>query len=173
MRIEIRLAYNDAENVRELFDEYTKMLVENDSGFSKYLDIQGYADELADLEGKYGLPTGRLYIAYANGQPAGCIALRPLGQKRCEMKRLYVRPRYRGKKIGKALVDTVINDAIRIGYDCMMLDTLPTLEKAISMYLKHGFYEAPPYNDSPVEKTAFYRLDLDEAICSHPGANNL
>lgn len=161
MLVEIRLAYQETEKVKELFDEYTKMLMESDSNFRIYLDIQNYSGELDNLSEKYGLPNGRLYIAFSDNQLAGCIALRPIDEKCCEMKRLYVRPQFRGKKIAKSLITLLINDAISIGYSYMVLDTLPVLGDAIEIYKMFGFYEIPPYNDSPIEETVFLRLDLN------------
>ena len=160
MSLELIPAYDRAEEILSLFTEYTHMLVSHDPSFQIYLDIQHYADEIRDLQAKYGQPDGRLYLALWEGEAAGCIALRKLDEQRCEMKRLYVRPAFRGHKIGDALVDRVIRDAKAIGYRYMLLDTLPFLESAIHMYQKRGFYEIPCYNDSPVETTIFMQYDL-------------
>ena len=157
---EIVYGYEYKNEIRELFTEYTDMLVENDSTFKAYLDIQNYDDEIEHLEHKYGLPEGRLYLLRRDGKSAGCIALRKLDNERCEMKRLYVRPEYRGEKLGELLVRKIIGDAREIGYKHMMLDTLPFLESAIRMYKKLGFYETDCYNDSPMDTTIFMRLDL-------------
>ena len=157
---EIVYGYEYKNEIRELFTKYTDMLVENDSTFKAYLNIQHYDDEIGHLEHKYGLPDGRLYLLKRDGKSAGCIALRKLDSERCEMKRLYVRPAFRGHKIGDALVDRVLQDAKAIGYRHMLLDTLPFLESAIHMYRKRGFYEIPCYNDSPVETTIFMQYDL-------------
>lgn len=160
MSLELIPAYDRAEEILSLFTEYTHMLVSHDPSFQIYLDIQHYADEIRDLQAKYGQPDGRLYLALWEGEAAGCIALRKLDEQRCEMKRLYVRPAFRGHRIGDALVDRVIRDAKAIGYRYMLLDTLPFLESAIHMYQKRGFYEIPCYNDSPVETTIFMQYDL-------------
>ena len=160
MSLELIPAYDRAEEILSLFTEYTHMLVSHDPSFQIYLDIQHYADEIRDLQAKYGQPDGRLYLALWEGEAAGCIALRKLDEQRCEMKRLYVRPAFRGHRIGDALVDRVIRDAKAIGYRYMLLDTLPFLESAIHMYQKRGFYEIPCYNDSPVETTIFMQFDL-------------
>ena len=90
--MELKLGYDTPEAVRELFAEYTHMLVENDPHFQIYLDLQHYDAEVADLTKKYGMPDGRLYVAWCDRQPAGCIALRRLDGTTCELKRLYVRP---------------------------------------------------------------------------------
>lgn len=160
MSLELIPAYDRPAEVLSLFTEYTHMLVSHDPSFQIYLDIQHYEDEIRDLEAKYGRPEGHLYLALWDGEAAGCIALRKLDNRRCEMKRLYVRPAFRGHKIGDALVDRVIQDAKAIGYRYMLLDTLPFLEAAIHMYQKRGFYEIPCYNDSPVETTIFMQYDL-------------
>lgn len=160
MSVEIRLAYNDTERVKELFDEYTNMLIESNSDFKAYLELQNYSGELDDLNEKYGIPKGRLYIAFFDNQLAGCIALRSINDKCCEMKRLYVRPQFRGKKIAKSLIELIINDSKEMGYSYMLLDTLPFLRDAIEIYKKFGFYEIPQYNDSPIKGTVFLKKDL-------------
>ena len=160
MSLELIPGYDRPAEILSLFTEYTQMLVSHDPSFQIYLDIQHYEDELRNLEAKYGRPEGRLYLALWDGEAAGCIALRKLDGQRCEMKRLYVRPAFRGHKIGDALVDRVLQDAKAIGYRHMLLDTLPFLESAVHMYQKRGFYEIPRYNDSPVETTIFMQYDL-------------
>jgi ribosomal protein S18 acetylase RimI-like enzyme len=160
MQLEIKLAYDDIDNISELFTEYIKLLINLESEFQNYLDIQGYDNEIGSLHDRYGLPNGRLYIAYFEGQVAGCIALKKISDTECEMKRLYVKPKYRGKQIGKELVNLIINDAKMIGYKSMLLDTLPDLKPAIVLYENVGFYRIPPYNNSPVVKTVFMKLDL-------------
>ena len=97
--------------------------------------------ETENLEEKYGLPYGRLYIAFFNKEVAGCIALRKIDNENCELKRLYVKPEYRGKNIGSYLVKHIIKDAKEIGYKHILLDTLPFLETAINMYKKYGSIE--------------------------------
>ncbi len=160
MGLELLPGYSFAKEVRALFAEYTRLLVAGEPSFQAYLDIQHYDDELARLEEKYGLPEGRLYIALYDGALAGCIGLRKLDTDNCEMKRLYVRPAFRGNHIGSALVRRIVADAGEIGYAHMLLDTLPFLERAIAMYRALGFYEISSYNDSPVENTIYMKLDL-------------
>jgi len=158
--IEFKLAYNQPEEVSKLFSEYTEMLINGDPTFKKYLDIQNYDDELKHLELKYGLPNGRLYLAYYNKKLAGCIGLRKIDEENCEMKRLFVRPDFRGHHIGDYLVDKIINDAKDIGYKYMLLDTLPFLKGALHIYNKFGFYEISSYNDSPMDTSIYMKLDL-------------
>lgn len=160
MKIEIVSAYMHTQEIRTLFSEYTNMLVANDSSFQSYLDIQGYDEEINHLEEKYGMPSGRLYLAYCNGEAAGCIGLRNIDEKNCEMKRLYVRPQFREQNIGKLLVQQIIIDAKEIGYSYMLLDTLPFLEKAIHLYKKFGFYTIDCYNNSPMSTSIYMRLYL-------------
>lgn len=161
MAIEIKLAYDNSKEIKELFLEYTNMLVENDKDFEKYLEVQNYDSELEHLADKYGLPFGILYIVKVDNQVAGCIGLRKIDNENCEMKRLYIRPVFRGQNIAKKLVEMVIDDAKRIGYKNMLLDTLPFLKGAIHLYKKFGFYEIQAYNNSPMNTTIYMRLDLD------------
>ncbi len=161
MCFQIVPGYDRREELLALFGEYTDTLKETDENFARYLDIQHYDEELRDLRLKYGEPEGRLYLALAeDGSAAGCIALRRRDDERCELKRLYVRPAYRGQGLASALVARILDDARRIGYRAVLLDTLPALRSATKMYRGLGFYEIPCYNDSPVERTYFFRLDL-------------
>ena len=141
MSMKILAAYDFPEEIKLLFSEYTDILIEGDASFKKYLEIQNYDDELEHLEKKYGLPYGRLYLAYYNDEVAGCIGLKKINGKKCEMKRLYVRPKFRGKQIGEKLIEKIIKDAKEIGYSFMLLDTLPFSKSAINLYTKYGFYE--------------------------------
>jgi len=160
MSVTIIPAYDHPQDVGKLFEEYTNMLVANSNGFRDYLAVQHYDEELKHLEAKYGLPDGRLYLACCDGSLAGCVGLRKIDKENCEMKRLYVRPRFRGKHIGVQLVDQVIADAKSIGYSHMLLDTFPFLDSAIRIYQNHGFYEIERYNDNPLEGCVYMKLDL-------------
>ena len=159
-RVEIVPAYDALSEIRDLFEAYTAMLVAHDPAFQVYLDIQHYEEERLCPAAKYAPPGGRLYLARADDQPAGCIALRQLDPERCEMKRLYVRPVFRGRGIARRLIARIIDDARYIGYRQMLLDTLPFLEDAIRLYRQLGFYDIPCYNDSPMDTTLFMQLDL-------------
>lgn len=161
MSIKIEYGYDFKDEIKALFTEYTDYLVEGDSKFKDYLIIQKYNNEIENLEDKYGLPYGRLYIAFYENQVAGCIALRKLNDTRCEMKRLYVKPEFRNRGIAKTLIERVIRDAKDIGYSSILLDTLPFLQTAIKMYKKLGFYEIECYNNSPMEKSIYLELDLE------------
>lgn len=163
MEIKIVSTY-DREEIGGLFSEYTEMLIKGDPSIKEYLEIQNYDEELAHLEDKYGLPEGRLYVAYCDGEPAGCIGLKPLNKKAVgdsgEVKRLYVRPEFRGQHIGSLLIQRIKEDASEIGYRHLYLDTLPFLESAVRLYKRLGFYEIEKYNNSPMKDGIYMRLDL-------------
>lgn len=160
MSVKIIPAYDFPEEIRTLFAEYTDFLIKNDTEFAEYLQIQNYDAELQNLNTKYGLPAGRLYLAYYGDELAGCIGLKKIDVDNCEMKRLYVRPQFRGKHIGRMLAEKIIHDAREIGYKHMLLDTLPFLQSAVFMYKKLGFYETDSYNDSPMDTSIYMKLDL-------------
>ena len=160
MSIKILPAYDFPEEIKLLFSAYTDILIEGDPSFKEYLEIQNYDDELKHLEKKYGLPYGRLYLVYYNNEVAGCIGLKKIDKKNCEMKRLYVRPKFRGKQIGEQLIEKIIKAAKEIGYSYMLLDTLPFLKGAIYLYKKYGFYEIASYNNSPMDTSIYMKLDL-------------
>ena len=140
---------------RTLFREYESWL-----GMS--LCFQGFENEVATLPGKYAMPNGRLLLAYSDDELAGCIALRPLKEEGvCEMKRLFVRDGFRGKQIGKHLIERLIADARRTGYAKMRLDTFPPkMEKAVKLYESHGFRPIAPYYDNPHGGVLFMEANL-------------
>ena len=160
MGLELLPAYGRQEEIVTLFTEYTEMLMAQDEIVRQYLILQHYEKELEHPESKYGMPAGRLYLAYWDGQLAGCIGLRKLDEERGELKRLYVRPDFRGHQIGEQMIRQVLADAREVGYRHVLLDTLPFLHAAIRLYRKIGFYEIGRYNDSPVETTLFMQYDL-------------
>lgn len=160
MSVEIKPAYAHTDVITALFTEYTKQLDLMDARLRQYLDLQNYDHEINHLTEKYGPPAGRLYLAYDNGQPAGCIALRPMNERDCEMKRLFVRPQFRRRGIARELIVLLLNDAAAIGYREMYLDTVPALHDAIVLYEKMGFRRTAPYNDSPVTTTVFMKKTL-------------
>jgi ribosomal protein S18 acetylase RimI-like enzyme len=139
---------------RELFLEYAKSL-----GFS--LCFQNFDHELASLPGDYAPPEGRLLLAEYDGQLAGCVALHKLEPGICEMKRLYVRPHFRGKKLGRALADRIISEARSAEYQRMRLDTVePVMRDAVAMYRKLGFQEIAPYCANPIAGALYMELLL-------------
>lgn len=142
------------EETRGLFREYEKW-------FGLKLCFQNFDAEVADLPGKYAAPDGRLFLAYSEENLAGCIALRKLEDGVCEMKRLFVREDFRGQKIGVALIEKLIGEARRIGYEKMRLDTYPPkMRKAVSLYNSYGFREIEPYYHNPYGETLFMELNL-------------
>ncbi len=160
MSIKIVYGYECKDEVKKLFTEYTNMLIGSDDDVAECLQEQGYLDEFTDLECKYGMPDGRLYIAYYNRELAGCIALRKMDDDSCEMKRLYVRPKFRGKKIGNKLIEKIISDAYKIGYKRMFLDTANFLKPAIRLYRKYGFKEIEAYYYNPMKSAVYMKLEL-------------
>ena len=143
----------EVETVRALFLEYAGSL-----GFD--LCFQDFEAELADLPGDYAPPQGWLIIAWCDDRPAGCIALRPISETICEMKRMYIRPHYRRRGIGRRLAEAVICKAQSIGYARMRLDTVPSMTDAITLYRGQGFREVAPYRHNPLAGAMFFELDL-------------
>ena len=139
-------------DARALFREYERSL-----GID--LCFQGFEQELAGLPGAYAPPRGRLLLA-VDEAPAGCVAVRPLEDAVCEMKRLYVRPQYRGRRAGRRLAERVIAEAQAIGYARVQLDTLPSMKEALALYRALGFVEIAPYYANPVPGARFLELDL-------------
>ncbi len=160
MELKLILSYDRQPEVLQLFTEYINLILEQGDDVKRCLEAQHYSDEGQELEEKYGLPHGRLYLACYGEDIAGCVALKRTDDSYCEIKRLYVRPQYRGKHIGKALVQQVIADAKRIGYQHMRLDTFPFMDNAIELYKRNGFYVIERYNDNPAPTAIYMQLDL-------------
>jgi carbonic anhydrase len=140
------------EEIRRLFREYEAWL-----GLD--LCFQGFEEELANLPGKYAKPDGRLFLALVDKKSAGCIALRKLEEGVCEMKRLYIRDKFRGLGLGQTLIEKLIEEARLTGYRKMRLDTLPDkMAKAVKLYESYGFREIPAYYYNPYGETLFMEL---------------
>jgi putative acetyltransferase len=140
---------------RKLFREYADFLKVD-------LCFQDFENELAQLPGAYSPPGGILLLAVDESMTLGCVALRQVGEGVCEMKRLYVRPQGRGCGIGRALAVEVINEAVRLGYTTMRLDTLEWLVEAIHLYELLGFKRIPAYYENPLSGVVYWELDLKE-----------
>ncbi len=158
--MEIVLAYEREKEMLELVTEYTNWVLTHGDDVVKCLQSQHIEDELKDMKNKYGLPYGRMYLALVENNIAGCAALTRNDQDYCEIKRLYLRPQFRGRGTSKALIEKAITDARDIGYKHMRLDTFPFMMSAIKLYEKLGFYYIEKYNDNPVETAIFMQLDL-------------
>jgi len=144
----------DFEQARALFREYESWLAVD-------LCFQNFEKELAELPGKYAPPEGRLLLALENQEAAGCVALRKIGEQTCEIKRLFLRPQFRGRGLGRQLAEAIISEARQIGYQRMRLDTLPPkMNDAIGLYRSLGFKEIEPYYHNPVPGAKFMELDL-------------
>lgn len=143
----------DLAEVRLMFREYVEWL-----GID--LSFQNFETELAQLPGDYAPPNGRLLIAEIEGRAAGCVALRRLDQSICEMKRLYIRPEFRGAGLGRKLVTAIMAEGRAIGYRRMRLDTLPQMGAAQALYESLGFREIEAYRYNPVPGTLFLEAEL-------------
>ena len=142
------------DQVRELFLEYEQSL-------GVKLCFQNFEQELAGLPGHYAPPDGRLLLAEYEGELAGCVALRKWEAGICEMKRLYLRPSFRGKGLGRTIAEKIIAEARNIGYQCMRLDTIePVMKDAVEMYRKLGFREIAPYRSNPIAGAMYMELQL-------------
>ncbi|TWI62144.1 acetyltransferase (GNAT) family protein [Pseudoduganella lurida] len=139
--------------VRELFREYAATL-----GFE--LCFQDFAAELANLPGKYAAPRGRILLAWDGAHAIGCVALRPVDNECAEMKRLFVRPGYRERRLGRALAERICEEARMAGYRTICLDTLGTMTTAVKLYTELGFTPIPPYIYNPLPGALFLGRSL-------------
>jgi|SRR5579863_2720252 len=139
--------------VKSLFEEYWAQF-----GFTPC--FQNFGQEVAGLPGAYVPPDGRLVLADLDGQVAGCAALKRFDAGRCEAKRLYVRPAFRGHGIGRALIDWIVAEARAAGYREMVGDTMPVMRQALEMYYRMGFEQTGPYAADPTPGAIFLRLKL-------------
>lgn len=148
----------DWNEARTLFLEYS-------NGLKVDLCFQGFESELANLPGEYAAPRGALLLATVDGMIAGCCALRPLDSSdysnAAEMKRLFVRPAFRGLGLGRLLTEAILESAQKAGYSCVLLDTLDDMESARALYEDLGFEEIPPYYHNPIAGAHYLKVDID------------
>lgn len=148
---------DELDALRDIFREYAASLKVD-------LCFQGFDQELITLPGEYAEPRGALLVARVDGQLAGCCALRPMDSvdypNACEMKRLYVRPAFRGLGVGRQLADAIMDAARIAGYDYVLLDTLDDMEAARTLYEDLGFEEIPPYYHNPIAGAHYLKADL-------------
>jgi len=142
--------------IKELFQEYAGSL-----NFD--LDFQEFREELETLPGKYAPPLGCIFLAKENGEIIGCVAVRPLGSDICEMKRLYVKPAHRRKKVGRELAVAMIEEAKRLGYRVMRLDTVEAMKEASALYRALGFQPIDAYTYNPLPGAMYFELKLGES----------
>lgn len=152
MRIAAAISSEELGAVKTLFQEYWDSF-----GFTPC--FQGFGSELAALPGAYSPPEGRLALARVDGEPAGCVALRRIDAARCEVKRLYVRPGFRSRGTGKALIEWILAEARAAGYIEAVCDTMPVMERALAMYERLGFERTGPYAE-PTDGAIYLRLKL-------------
>ncbi len=144
----------DLDAARRLFRAYVDAL-----DFD--LDFQDFERELKALPGPYADPDGAILLAEVDDEPVGIVAVKPLDEAGvCEMKRLYVRPAHRGKGIGRALAETILETARTLGYDVMRLDTVASMTPARSLYRSLGFEERPPYYNNPLDDAVYMERSL-------------
>lgn len=141
--------------VKELFLEYSESL-----GFD--LSFQNFDAELDNFPVQYSPPTGSLFLALSQNLPIGCVGVRYFDDGICEMKRLFVKPNFRGKRVGRLLAEAAVKAGKFLGYERMRLDTLPTMEKANHLYRSIGFIEIEPYRYNPIEGAKYLELNLKE-----------
>jgi putative acetyltransferase len=145
------------EDAKSIFKEYQKFI-----GIDLY--FQDFQSELKEIPGKYSAPRGAIILAYNKQTCAGCVALRPVSESVCEIKRLFVKPEFQGKSIGRELASRIIMKAIAIGYLKMRLDTLDTMEPAMHLYRQLGFKEIAPYYHNPIKNARYFEYELQAGI---------
>jgi ribosomal protein S18 acetylase RimI-like enzyme len=148
----------------ELIAQVHDLIKEYSGSLGIDLCFEGIEKELTELPGEYAPPTGRLLAAVTGGRADGCVALRKVTDQICELRRLYVRPNLRGHGAGRALVQELIDEAKKIGYRKMRLDTLASMSEAILLYRSLGFYDIHPYRHIPVADAKYMEKELDARV---------
>lgn len=160
MQYEMISAVELPERLAPLFAAYQQWLIRNEPELQIVLNGQSYDDELEHLQEKYGAPEGAIYILTADGADIGCIALRKIDDVVCEVKRVFLQIDYRGRGLGKLMMERVIEDARCAGYREMVLDTLPIMTEACGLYDRMGFLPTEKYNDNPLPYAIYRKLVL-------------
>lgn len=153
VRITKATSDTDLETAKDLVLQYSRLLKVD-------LDFQDFEKEIEGFLGAYSPPQGVIFLAFLNEKVAGCVAMRPLGKGVCEMKRLFVKPEFRGFSIGVYLAEAIITEARKMGYDSIRLDTLPDMKAAQSLYSRLGFVDIPEYRHNPIKGARFMELRL-------------
>ena len=153
-------AFDRRNELIPLYEEYGAMLLETDPIFARSLAQQNYDEEILHLEEKYAPPKGQIYLVFVDGELAGCVGMKPSDDSHAELKRLYVRPAFRGRNLGETLTRRIMDDARKAGYRYLRLDTLPGLKSALKLYRRLGFREIDPYYDCLVPGTIFMEIEL-------------
>lgn len=160
MKVEMISAVEMRSRLAPLFEAYQQWLIQNEPELQIVLNGQGYDDELEHLPEKYGSPEGAIYILVVDGEDIGCIALRKIDDMVCEVKRVFLQMAYRGKGLGRLMMEQVIDDARQAGYREMVLDTLPIMTGACGLYDRMGFVPTEKYNDNPLPYAIYRKLVL-------------
>lgn len=158
--MELLLAYDRLNEVSELIKEFTDGILAHGDDVKQCLRAQNLTHEIENLQQTYALPYGRLYLALSESKAAGCAGLVRTNDAYCEIKRLYVRPAFRGRHLSSAILDQLIQDARQIGYQFIRLDTFPFMDTAIKLYEKYGFFPIARYNNNPAKTALFMQLNL-------------
>lgn len=153
-------AFDRRSELIPLYEEYGAMLLETDPVFARSLAQQNYDEEILHLEEKYAPPKGQIYLVFVDGELAGCVGMKPSDDSHAELKRLYVRPAFRGRNLGETLTRRIMDDARKAGYRYLRLDTLPGLKNALKLYRRLCFREIDPYYDCLVPGTIFMEIEL-------------
>ena len=153
-------AFDRRSELIPLYEEYGAMLLETDPVFARSLAQQNYDEEILHLEEKYAPPKGQIYLVFVDGELAGCVGMKPSDDSHAELKRLYVRPAFRGRNLGETLTRRIMDDARKAGYRYLRLDTLPGLKSALKLYRRLCFREIDPYYDCLVPGTIFMEIEL-------------
>ncbi len=155
----IKATEKDMPKVRELFREYQEWLGVD-------FCFQNFEEELATLPGAYAQPTGVIFLATETNDITGCVGIRPTAANEAELKRLYVRPGHQGCGIGKQLFLAAMSEAKAMGYAAVVLDTLPTMQTAKSLYISYGFKEIPVYYENPEKAMEYYRYAFSQDMAT-------